>query len=112
MGIGIWIVGLVIALVLGFALWQSRPAGEAPWRFSTALLMTAGALLALTTGLCSLAGATFIFVLARDARNFGRSLDDVIIVLMPIGGFLLTALGVSMFRSGRARVRRDSARHD
>ena len=107
-------IGVVLLLVLmavgGFALWRSRPAGGAPWRLSTALLMTAGALMALTTGLCSLAGATFLMLSARQAHSFGRSMEDLVIAAMPIGGFALTALGIWMYRRGRARVKADDAR--
>jgi hypothetical protein len=108
MAIGVLL--LLVLLTLGFALWRSRPGGGLPWRFSTALLMAAGALIALTTGLCSLAGATYLLMLARDARHFGLSLDNLILAAMPVGGFLLTALGIWMYRRGRARMRADEGR--
>lgn len=102
-------IAVVLLLLLlgvgGFALWRSRPAGGAPWRLSTALLMTAGALIALTTGLCSLAGATFIIAMMTGARRDPvLRAEDLILMAMPIGGFALTALGVWMYQRGRARV--------
>jgi type II secretory pathway component PulF len=107
-------VGILLLLVLptlGFALWRSRPAGGAPWRFSTALLMAAGALIALTTGLCSLAGATFLITMLSGARRSPQvRAEDLFLVAMPVGGFLLTALGIWMYRRGRARVRADEGR--
>jgi hypothetical protein len=108
--LAIGILALLVLAAVGFALWWSRPAEGAPWRFSTALLMAAGAVIALTTGLCSLAGATFLIAMARQAQNFGRSPGDLMLATMPVGGFLLTALGIWMFRRGRARVRADERR--
>jgi hypothetical protein len=109
--LAIGILALLVLAAVGFALWWSRPAEGAPWRFSTALLMAAGAVIALTTGLCSLAGATFLITMLSGARRAPvLRAEDLFLVAMPVGGFLLTALGIWMYRRGRARVRADEGR--
>jgi hypothetical protein len=99
---------LLAGAVLGFAIWQSRPAAGAPRQLSTTLLMAVGALLAVTMGLGALAGAILLNAWARQEGDFGRSLGDLVLAAMPVGGFLVAGLGVWMFRRGRARVRAEA----
>lgn len=99
---------LLVVIALAFALWHARAATSTRQRFAAALIMAAGVLLALTTGLCSLAGTTFILLTAAANRKSGGGLEALILLYWPVIGFALTAFGIWIFRRGRERVRPDA----
>jgi hypothetical protein len=99
---------LLVALALGLALWHARAATGTQRRFAAALIMAAGLLLALTTGLCSLAGTAFILLTAAANRKSGGGLTTLILLYWPMIGFALTAFGIWMFRRGREKAQAGS----
>jgi hypothetical protein len=71
-------------------------------RFLGGLLMAVGALVALTTGLCSLY-ATFVMVTEAFANGGDGSL--LIFLIIPGFCFVITIGGIGLFRVGLAKLR-------
>lgn len=79
-------------------------------RFSSFLMMAAGALIALTTGLCSVAGTVTLLSLGFSnlgGNRPGSSLGLLYFLVIPAVGFAICAVGIWLFRMGRERMRRD-----
>lgn len=76
-------------------------------RFSTGLMMASGVLIALTTGLCSLAGTAIIVAMVASTTRAmpGDTARVLLLLAMPAAGFALMAFGIWLFRRGRARAR-------
>jgi hypothetical protein len=77
--------------------------------FASGLMMVVGVLIALTTGLCSLAGTAIIIAMVASATRAmpGDTVRVLLLLAMPAAGFAMTAFGIWLFRRGRARARGD-----
>lgn len=76
-------------------------------RFSTGLMMVAGVLIALTTGLCSLLGtAGLIWAIRMATRTAPEDGWWLLMVLaMLAAGFAVAAFGIWLVRRGWARAK-------